>query len=116
MALPPRELPATTTCFAPVAFNTLSTSDLRKAACSAAELRPAWGLVSSSRASGSGMSIACRRARGQPLDSKRQIVVVQLDALSPLPCTNPIGGYCSNEVGADAHAASSAAAKTANRR
>ena len=38
------------------------------------------------------MSIACRRSRGQPFDSKRQIVVIQSAAVSPLPCTKTIGG------------------------
>ena len=44
--------------------------------CSAVDVRPGCATVSSSRASGYGRSIACSRSRGQPLDSKRQIVVI----------------------------------------
>ena len=68
------------------------------------EVRPSCALSSTSRASGYGRSIACRRLRGQPFDSKRQSVVIQSPAVSPLPCTNTIGGRSAvgEQVGAGA--------------
>src|SRR3989344_4127505 len=86
--------------------------------CSAAEVRPAWGLASSSRDRGEGTSMACRRSRGQPFDSNRHTVVCHSAAVSPLPCTKTMGG-ASDRLGplvAQPAMATVAAAAVASRR
>jgi hypothetical protein len=43
--------------------------------------------------------MACKRSRGQPLDSKRHIVLCHKAAVSPLPCTNTTGDRGASLVG-----------------
>src|SRR3990167_1184021 len=59
--------------------------------------------------------MACRRSRGQPLDSKRQTVLCQREALSPLPCTNTMGG-CSPDGSVVAQPASTRPVAASTRR
>jgi len=59
MALPPRELPMSTTLSRPVSLRTSATLRASSAICSAVEERSGCGLASSLRASGYGKSMAC---------------------------------------------------------